>query len=88
MKVNERSMQYPGNFRVSCIIVYMAIAIRLPQELGHQLTLLAKKTKRSKSFVARGAIENYLADISDYYVGMDVLKSRPYLFTRRSKEGM
>jgi len=53
----------------------MAIAIRLTEELEHQLTLLAKKTKRSKSFLAREAIENYLADISDYYVGMDVLEN-------------
>ena len=54
----------------------MAIAIRLTEQLENQLTLLAKKTKRSKSFLAREAIENYLADISDYYyVGMDVLEN-------------
>lgn len=53
----------------------MAIAIRLPEELENKLSLLAKKTKRSKSFYVREAIESYLDDVSDYYIGMDVLEN-------------
>jgi RHH-type rel operon transcriptional repressor/antitoxin RelB len=53
----------------------MAIAIRLPEELENKLSLLAKKTKRSKSFYVREAIESYLEDVSDYYIGMDVLEN-------------
>ena len=53
----------------------MAIAIRLPEELENKLSLLAKKTKRSKSFYVREAIEKYLEDVNDYYVGMDALES-------------
>lgn len=53
----------------------MAIAIRLPEELENKLSLLAKKTKRSKSFYVREAIESYLEDVNDYYIGMDVLEN-------------
>jgi len=53
----------------------MAIAIRLTEELESKLTLLAKKTKRSKSYYVREAIEHYLEDIEDYYMGMEVLKN-------------
>ena len=51
----------------------MAIAIRLPEDLENKLSSLAKKTKRSKSFYVREAIERYLEDVDDYYVGMDIL---------------
>lgn len=53
----------------------MAIAIRLPEELENKLSLLAKRTKRSKSFYVREAIENYLEDVSDYSIGIDVLEN-------------
>lgn len=53
----------------------MAIAIRLPEELENKLSSLAKKTKRSKSFYVREAIEHYLEDIEDYYLGMEILKN-------------
>jgi len=51
----------------------MAIAIRLPEELESKLTALAKRTKRSKSFYVREAVECYLEDVEDYYIGMEVL---------------
>jgi len=53
----------------------MAIAIRLPEALETKLTALAKKTKRSKSFYVREAIEHYLEDIEDYYLGIEVLNN-------------
>ena len=51
----------------------MAIAIRLPEELESKLSALAKRTKRSKSFYVREAVESYLEDVEDYYIGMEVL---------------
>ena len=51
----------------------MTIAIRLPEELESKLAALAKRTKRSKSFYVREAIESYLEDVEDYYIGMEVL---------------
>lgn len=51
----------------------MAIAIRLPEELENKLSALAKRTKRSKSFYVREAVESYLEDVEDYYIGMEVL---------------
>ena len=51
----------------------MAIAIRLPEELEDKLSALAKRTKRSKSFYVREAVESYLEDVDDYYIGMEVL---------------
>lgn len=51
----------------------MAIAIRLSEELESKLSALAKRTKRSKSFYVREAVESYLEDVEDYYIGMEVL---------------
>jgi RHH-type transcriptional regulator, rel operon repressor / antitoxin RelB len=59
----------------------MAIAIRLPEELENKLTSLAKRTKRSKSFYVREAIEHYLEDIEDYYLGMEVLKNPGQIYS-------
>ena len=53
----------------------MSIAIRLPDALEHELSETAKKMKRSKSFLVREAIENYLEDINDYHAGMESLKN-------------
>ena len=53
----------------------MAIAIRLPEELESKLSALAKRTKRSKSFYVREAVESYLEDVEDYYLGMEVLET-------------
>jgi RHH-type rel operon transcriptional repressor/antitoxin RelB len=53
----------------------MAIAIRLPEELESKLTALAKRTKRSKSFYVREAVESYLEDVEDYYIGLEVLEN-------------
>ena len=53
----------------------MSIAIRLPDALEQELTEVAKKMQRSKSFIVREAIEHYLDDIQDYYRGIEVLKN-------------
>jgi RHH-type rel operon transcriptional repressor/antitoxin RelB len=59
----------------------MAIAIRLPEELENKLSLLAEKTKRSKSFYVREAIEYYLQDMEDYYLGMEILKNPGQIYS-------
>ena len=66
----------------------MSIAIRLPEELDKRLTELAKKTHRSKSYYAREAIENYIEDMEDYYLGMTVLKSPGKIYTIEEVEKM
>lgn len=53
----------------------MSIAIRLPEELETRLNNLAKKTHRSKSFYVREALEQYLEDIEDYNLAMNILEN-------------
>jgi RHH-type rel operon transcriptional repressor/antitoxin RelB len=66
----------------------MSIAIRLSDDLESLLESVAKKMKRSKSFIAREAIETYLEDMQDYYKGMEVLKNpgRIYSYEEVRKE--
>ena len=44
------------------------LAIRLPEEIGIRLEKLAKSTGRTKSFYAREAIIEHLADLEDLYL--------------------
>jgi RHH-type rel operon transcriptional repressor/antitoxin RelB len=44
------------------------LAIRLPEELEARLEALAKATGRSKTYYAREAIEEHLADLEDIYL--------------------
>lgn len=44
------------------------LAIRLPVEIEHRLTELAKKTGRTKSYYAREAILAHLEDLEDVYL--------------------
>lgn len=53
----------------------MAIALRLPPELDKRLTILAKKTHRSKSYYVREALQHYIEDLEDYYLAMNVLEN-------------
>ncbi|KTD21285.1 DUF6290 family protein [Legionella londiniensis] len=66
----------------------MAIAIRLPEELEKELSMVAKKMRRSKSFMVREAISHYLEDIRDYQEATDALKNteRLYSFEEVRKE--
>lgn len=59
----------------------MAIAIRLSEELESKLSALAKRTKRSKSFYVREAIECYLEDVNDYYIGLDILENPGQIYS-------
>lgn len=53
----------------------MAIALKVSPELDKRLTVLAKKTHRSKSYFAREALENYIEDLEDYYLAKAVLEN-------------
>ena len=44
------------------------LAIRLPPEIEARLEALAKATGRSKTYYAREAIEEHLADLEDIYL--------------------
>ena len=50
----------------------MAIALKVSGELDRRLTALAKKTNRSKSYYARVALEHYIEELEDYYLGKAV----------------
>jgi RHH-type rel operon transcriptional repressor/antitoxin RelB len=51
------------------------LAIRLPKEIEIRLEKLAKQTGRSKTFYAREAILEHLADLEDYYLAVARLES-------------
>jgi len=44
------------------------ISVRLPEDLEKRLAILAKMTKRTKSFYVREALERFLEDIEDAYL--------------------
>ena len=48
------------------------LAIRLPEEIEMRLTVLAKKTGRTKTFYAKEAILKHLEDLEDYYLASQV----------------
>jgi len=50
-----------------------SIAIRLPEDIEVRLNSLAKRTGRSKTFYARKAIMEYLADMEDLYLAEQVV---------------
>lgn len=46
----------------------MSVSLRLPEELNHRLSDLAKKTGRSKTFYMLEAIRDHLDDLEDLYL--------------------
>jgi len=60
------------------------LTIRLPLEIEERLDRLARKTGRTKTFLAREAILEYLDDLEDLYLAEkryeDVLKGRSKTF--------
>lgn len=51
------------------------LAIRIPADIEQRLDRLAKRTGRTKTFYAREAILEHLAELEDAYVALDRLKS-------------
>jgi RHH-type rel operon transcriptional repressor/antitoxin RelB len=50
------------------------LALRLRQEIEKRLDALAKKTGRTKSFLAREAIIHHLDDLEDYHLALARLR--------------
>ena len=53
------------------------LALRLPEEIEIRLEKLAKSTGRTKSFYAREAIIEHLADLEDLYLAEKRLAKVP-----------
>jgi RHH-type transcriptional regulator, rel operon repressor / antitoxin RelB len=53
------------------------LALRLPPDIEARLDKLARLTGRTKSFYAREAIEEHLADLEDAYLAEQRLRDDP-----------
>ena len=51
------------------------LAIRLPEDIENRLKALAEKTGRTKTFYAKEAIMEHLADIEDKYLALNRLEN-------------
>lgn len=49
------------------------LSLRLPQETKQRLEALSEQTRRSASFYIRQALEEYLDDLEDYYLAVDLV---------------
>lgn len=58
------------------------LAIRLDADIEQRLEVLAKKTGRTKTFYAREAIVEYLEDMEDYYLAIEVLQNPGRIYSR------
>lgn len=58
------------------------LAVRLPQSIEKRLERLARRTGRTKTYYAREAILEYLADLEDVYLAEQSLER-----FRRGEEG-
>lgn len=52
----------------------MSFAIRLGEDLEARIAKLAERTGRTKSFLAKQAINEKLEELEDYYLAVDRLK--------------
>lgn len=50
------------------------LAVRLTDDLENRLTILAKRTGRTKTFYAREAIHRYLDEMEDTYIAIERLE--------------
>ncbi len=57
-------------------------AVRLDPAMEERLTLLAKKTGRTKSFYLRKALQDHLDDMEDYYLGMLAIENTKRIYTK------
>lgn len=51
-----------------------SVSIRLPDELGERLKVLAKQTGRSKTYYIIEAIEKHLEDLEDIYIAEQMIE--------------
>jgi len=52
------------------------LSVKLPEELESRLNNLASRTKRSKSFYMREALERYLEEYEDGLLALDRLNDK------------
>ena len=53
-----------------------SISLRLTEEIAQQLEEVSKETQRTKSFIIKAALKQYLDDFSDYQIALDRLKDK------------
>lgn len=63
------------------------LAIRLDAEIEDRLERLAKKTGRTKTFYAREAILEYLQDMEDYYLAVDLMQEPGRVYSAEEAKG-
>lgn len=59
----------------------MTITFRLSPELEKRLTALAEETHRSKSYYVREALERYIEDFEDAYLGLKIAENPGQIYT-------
>lgn len=50
------------------------LAIRLPEEIEERLSILAKKTGRTKTYYVREAVISHLEELEDIYISLGRLE--------------
>ena len=58
------------------MVMSTAVSLRLPDETVHELGELASAIERSKTYIIRKAIENYLQEYADYLVALERLRDK------------
>lgn len=53
-----------------------AISVRLPEGILRELDALAEMTERSRTYIIRKAIDEYLREYGDYLVALERLKDK------------
>lgn len=53
----------------------ISLNIRIPDNLGKRLGVLAIKTGRTKSYYVRAALEEKLEELEDYFLAMQALEN-------------
>ena len=54
----------------------ISISLRLPDDIHEQLEDIAEDTDRSKSYLIKKAIEQYLEEYADYQIALDRLNDK------------
>jgi RHH-type rel operon transcriptional repressor/antitoxin RelB len=52
------------------------ITVRLPDETNKNLETLAEGMKRTKSYLVKSAVEQYIAEYADYQIALDRLRDK------------
>jgi RHH-type rel operon transcriptional repressor/antitoxin RelB len=63
------------------------LSLRIPKVLNEKLEEIAKKTDRTRSYLVRKALEEYLEDLEDYLIAFEryTREDKEYLTTEEVK---